>query len=102
PTFTSTAFRRAIRPRGRAMRRSAFDSTRTASRLVARVNSREVTVGPPRTAPTGALTIQVVADRIMTQGMPSVHTGGDVPPVIGSARDGMASIAAGIANFRAP
>ena len=116
PTFTSTAFRRAIRPRGRAMRKSAFDSTRRGNMLVARVNSREVTVGPPRTAPTGALTIQVVADRILSQGMPPTlggghvppshdhippHGGADIPPVIGLPRDEMASVAARIVNFQA-
>lgn len=81
PTLTSTAFRRALRPRGRTSRLAAGGASASPATLLARVNQREVSAAPPKAAPAGAVTIQVVANRIAVTGMePPIGPGG---PVIG-------------------
>jgi hypothetical protein len=120
PTLTSTAFRRAIRPRGRTMRMLSNGGAPAMTGLVARVNKREVSAAPPRSAPAGAVTIQVATSRILTGGVPLPGGVGGGPviarmrgpvegpvggpsrdPVIGPTRDEAAQMAARMVNFEA-
>lgn len=100
PTLTSTAFRRAIRPRGRTARMATADGTPTPTTLVARVNRREVSAAPPRPVPPGALTIQVMASRIQSTGMePPVGPIGAVGP-LGPVDETRTQLAAALVNFQ--
>jgi hypothetical protein len=89
PTFTSTAFRRAVRRRSRIGR--SVDGE-PAQALMARVNRREVSAAPPTVAPAGAITIQVVSSRMRTPG-----PAGAAGPLL----DSRAEVAAALLNFQA-
>ena len=61
PTLTSTAMRRALRPRARLMRALPFDATAAPGNLLARVNAAEVSAAPPKVVPPGAPTVDQAA-----------------------------------------
>ena len=61
PTLTSTAMRRALRPRARLMRGLPLDATAAAGNLLARVNAGQVSAAPPKVVPPGAPTVDQAA-----------------------------------------
>jgi hypothetical protein len=71
PAMTSSAFRRAIRPRARLVRSLPFDTTRLPDQLIARVNAAEVSAAPPKVAPPGAITTDRAADLIRPSDAPA-------------------------------
>ena len=71
PAMTSTALRRAIRPRGRLIKSLPFDAAKRADVLIARVNSGEVSAAPPKVAPPGVLTTDQAADAVAPSDAPS-------------------------------
>lgn len=71
PVVTSTAFRRIIRPGGRLMRSLPFTATATPTNLLQRINTGEVTSAPPKTVPTGVVTVTQAAGAVIPSNAPS-------------------------------
>ncbi|MGN6816539.1 MAG: hypothetical protein ACTHK3_10725, partial [Solirubrobacterales bacterium] len=57
PVLTSTAFRRVTRPQSRLIRTLPFTAEATPANLLQRANAGEVTAAPPKTVPSGVVTI---------------------------------------------
>jgi hypothetical protein len=70
PVLTSTAFRRALRPGARLMRSLPFTPEATRTNLLQRVNAGEVTSAPPKTVPSGVVTIDQAGNAITPTGAP--------------------------------
>jgi len=71
PVLTSTVFRRVIRPGGRLMRALPFTATATPTNLIQRVNAGEVTSAPPKTVPSGVITVDQTVNAIAPTGAPA-------------------------------
>ena len=65
PTLTSTAIRRVLRPGARLMRSLPFTATATKANLIQRVNAGEVTSAPPKTVPSGVVTVDQAVSSVM-------------------------------------
>jgi hypothetical protein len=61
PALTSTAMRRVVRPQGRLMRSLPFEADANPGNLLERVNAGEVSAAPPKTVPSGVVTIDEAA-----------------------------------------
>ncbi|TCO42567.1 hypothetical protein EV646_113189 [Kribbella antiqua] len=72
PTITSSALRRAVRPRGRLIQSLPFDATHAPGQLLERVNDEEVSAAPPKVAPPGVLTGEEAAAQAQPAGVPPV------------------------------
>jgi hypothetical protein len=75
PVLTSTVFRRVLRPGGRLMRSLPFTATATPTNLVERVNAGEVTSAPPKTVPTGVITVDQTVNAVLPTGAPGTVLG---------------------------
>lgn len=69
--LTSTVFRRVVRPGGRLMRTLPFTATATRTNLIQRINAGEVTSAPPKTVPTGVVTVDQTVNAIVPTGASS-------------------------------
>jgi hypothetical protein len=69
--LTSTAFRRVVRPQARLIRSLPFTAAITPQNLLTRVNAGEVTAAPPKTVPTGVVTVGQVAGAAEPANVPS-------------------------------
>ena len=73
PTLTSTAIRRVLRPGARLMRSLPFTATATPANLIQRMNAGEVTSAPPKTVPSGVVTVdQAVSSVIPSNAPPAI------------------------------
>ena len=70
PAITSTAMRRAIRPRARLALQLGFEATRNAGDLLTRVNAGEILAAPPKQTPPDLPTPDAIADAIEPGGAP--------------------------------
>ncbi len=75
PALTSAAMRRVLRPGARLMRLLPFSATVTPDNLLARVNSGQVTVAPPKKTPAGIATTAEAAAAAVAPGTPSWAAG---------------------------
>jgi hypothetical protein len=75
PVLTSTVFRRVLRPGGRLMRSLPFTATATRTNLIQRINAGAVSAAPPKTVPTGAVTINQIANAVQPTGATSAVLG---------------------------
>lgn len=75
PVLTSTVFRRILRPGGRLMRSLPFTATATRTNLIERINVGEVTSAPPKTVPSGAVTVDQVVNAAQPTGAPAAVLG---------------------------
>ena len=75
PVLTSTAFRRVLRPGGRLMRALPFTAAATPTNLIQRINAGEVTSAPPKTVPSGVVTVNQTANAVPPGGVPSTVLG---------------------------
>jgi hypothetical protein len=75
PVLTSTAFRRVLRPRGRLMRSLPFTSTATQTNLIERVNAGAVISAPPKTVPSGVVTVDETVSAVLPTAAPSAVLG---------------------------
>jgi hypothetical protein len=73
--LTSTAFRRVARPGARLMRSLPFTATATKSNLLQRVNAGEVTSAPPKTVPSGVVTVDQAVNAVLPTGAPGTVLG---------------------------
>ncbi len=71
PALTATAMRRVLRPTGRLMRLLPFDAVATPANLLARINAGEVEISPPKTPPSGVMTVGQVAAAAQPAGVPA-------------------------------
>jgi hypothetical protein len=65
PVLTSTVFRRVLRPGGRLIRSLPFTATATPTNLIQRINAGAVTSAPPKTVPTGAVTVDQAVTAVL-------------------------------------
>jgi hypothetical protein len=70
PTLTSTAIRRVLRPGARLIRSLPFTATATPANLLQRVNAGEVTSAPPKTVPSGVVTLDQAVSSVIPSGAP--------------------------------
>jgi hypothetical protein len=75
PVLTSTVFRRVLRPGGRLMRTLPFTATATPTNLIQRMNAGEVTSAPPKTVPSGVVTVDQTANAVLPTGVPGTVLG---------------------------
>ena len=71
PVLTSTVFRRVVRPGGRLMRSLPFTATATPTNLIQRINAGEVTSAPPKTVPSGVVTVDQAVNAVHATGAPA-------------------------------
>jgi len=72
PTLTSGVMRRAIRPRGRLVRRLPAAGQITPTRgLIGRVNEGIVSPAPPKVTPPGVVTVNQLGDDLRTRDLPA-------------------------------
>ena len=69
--LTSTVFRRVLRPRARLMRALPFTPAATRANLIERINAGMVTSAPPKTVPSGVVTVDQAASAAAPRGLPS-------------------------------
>jgi len=69
-TLTSTAIRRVLRPGARLVRSLPFTATAPAANLIQRVNAGEVTSAPPKTVPSGVVTVDQAASSVIPSNAP--------------------------------
>lgn len=67
---TSVNMRKVLRPRGKFVKRVAFDENVNADNLITRINSGEVSAAPPRQTPDGIQTVNEVAEEAKKKGIP--------------------------------
>jgi hypothetical protein len=70
PVLTSPAFRRVVRPGGRLIRGLPFTAAASPGNLLERVNAGEVTAAPPKTVPSGVVTVEEVAAAAAPEDVP--------------------------------
>ena len=75
PVLTSTAIRRALRPGARLMRSLPFTATATRTNLIQRVNAGEVTSAPPKTVPSGVVTVDQAVSAVIPGNAPACNSG---------------------------
>jgi hypothetical protein len=75
PVLTSAVLRRVLRPGGRLMRSLPFTAAATPANLIQRVNAGEVTSSPPKTVPSGVVTVNQTVNAVLPAGVPSVVLG---------------------------
>jgi hypothetical protein len=68
--LTSTAFRRVLRPGARLMRSLPFTPTATPTNLIQRINAGTVTSAPPKTVPSGVVTVDQAVSSVSPSGAP--------------------------------
>ncbi len=70
PTLTSTAIRRVLRPKARLMRSLPFTATATPANLIQRMNAGQVTSAPPKTVPSGVVTVDEAVGSVIPSNAP--------------------------------
>lgn len=68
--LTSTAFRRVLRPGARLVRSLPFTATATPANLLQRINAGAVTSAPPKTVPSGVVTVDQAVNPASPSGAP--------------------------------
>ncbi len=76
PVLTSTVFRRVLRPGGRLMRSLPFTAAATPTNLIQRVNAGQVTSAPPKTVPTGVVTVNQTVNAVLPTDAPVACSAG--------------------------